>query len=384
MFLLALKMLINDRAKYIGIILGISFASFIITQQAGIFVGIMKRTYGLVSDTSQADIWVMDEKVQYIDDIKPLKAMELFRIRGIEGVEWAAPFYKGLIKGRLANGTFQNCIVLGIDDSTLIGGPPVMIEGTLENLRFADGIIVNKVGADDKLASNGDGKEKKPLAMGDLLELNDKRGKVVGICEVARTFQSQPVIYTTYNRAINYAPSERKLLSFILVKASAKEKIEEVCSRIKAVTGLAAYTQKQFSSLTVDYYLKYTGIPLNFGVAVLLGLIIGTAIAGQTFYNFINDNLRYLGIFKAMGANNMSLIKMTLFQVAWVGFLGWGIGTGSAAFFGYFFRYSDLSFSLPWQLYALTAFAVFFICFFSTMISLLKIYRIEPAIVFRS
>lgn len=382
MLFLALKMLINDRAKYIGIILGISFASFIITQQAGIFVGIMKRTYGLVTDTSQPDIWVMDDKVQYIDDIKPLKETELYRIKGIEGVAWAVPFYKGMIKGRLANGTFQNCIVIGIDDSTLIGAPPIMLEGRAENLRYNDGIIVNKVGAEDKLAS-GDG-EKIPLAMGDIIELNDRRAKVVGICEVARTFQSQPVVYTTYNRAISFAPMERKLLSFILAKAESQDKVKEVCQRIKSVTGLAAYTQEEFSKLTVDYYLKYTGIPLNFGVAVLLGLVIGTAIAGQTFYNFIVDNLRYLGIFKAMGANNLYLLKMTLFQVAWVGFIGWGIGTGAASFFGYFFKYSDLSFSLPWQLYALTAFSVFFICFFSTMISLFKIYKIEPAIVFRS
>ena len=70
--------------------------------------------------------------------------------------------------------------------------------------------------------------------------------------------------------------------------------------------------------------MKNTGIPLNFGIAVILGFIIGMAISGQTFYNFILDNLRYLGTFKAMGANNRLLTKMVLLQAVWVGFIGWG------------------------------------------------------------
>ena len=34
------------------------------------------------------------------------------------------------------------------------------------------------------------------------------------------------------------------------------------------------------------YVIKQTGIAVNFGISVLLGFVIGTAIAGQTFYNF--------------------------------------------------------------------------------------------------
>ncbi len=37
----ALKMLIGDRAKYIGIVIGLTFASLLITQQSAIFAGIV-------------------------------------------------------------------------------------------------------------------------------------------------------------------------------------------------------------------------------------------------------------------------------------------------------------------------------------------------------
>src|SRR5436190_16249593 len=94
----AIKMLIGDRAKYLGIIMGLTFASLLITQQMAIFLGLMTRTFGAITDTGTPDIWVMNEKVQFIDDIKPLQDTELFRVRGVAGVQWAMPLYKGIIK----------------------------------------------------------------------------------------------------------------------------------------------------------------------------------------------------------------------------------------------------------------------------------------------
>ena len=147
MFFVALKMLTGDRAKFFGIIFGITFASMLITQQASIFVGIMTRTFGFLTDTNQPDLWVMDPKVQFVDDIKPMQDTMLLRVRGVEGVRWAMPLYKGLIQARMENGTFQTCNVVGLDDATLIGGPGEMVEGSLEDLRLADSVIVDQVGA---------------------------------------------------------------------------------------------------------------------------------------------------------------------------------------------------------------------------------------------
>lgn len=383
MLLIALKMLIGDKTKYFGIILGLSFASFIISQQAGILVGIMKRTFGLVTDTSQAPIWVMDSTVQYIDDVKPLKDTDLYRVRGVAGVAWAVPFFKGLIEARLKNGTFQNCVFFGIDSNTFIGAPPVMIEGRVEDLRIEDGIIVNRVGAETKLASYVDG-VRVPLRVGDTMELNDHRAVVVGICEVSRTFQSQPVIYSTYNRATLFVPAQRKLLSFILVAPKVGVSVEELTQRIAGQTGLAAYSSKDLRNLTIKYYIKYTGIFVNFGVAIILGFIIGIAIAGQTLYNFTVDNLPYFGICKAMGASNTLLMKMVLIQAIVVSIIGWGIGIGCAALFGLLTSHTELSFSMPLWLYLFSGLSILFICLFAAMICIRKVTSLDPAIVFRS
>ena len=386
MYLIALKMLVGDRGKYLGIIMGLTFASLLITQQSSIFTGLMTRTYGAITDLSQPDIWVMDPKVLFIDDTKPLQNTELFRVRGVEGVEWAVPLYKGLLKARLEDGNFQICNVLGLDDATLIGGPPQMIQGSLGDLRRQDAIIVNDVGAKTRLAKRPTerGGKPTPLQIGDTLEINDRRAVVVGICRVSRTFQSQPVIYTTYSRATTFAPRERKLLSFVLVKARQGEDLNALCDRIKRTTGLAAYTAQQFKDVTYNYYMKYTGIPINFGIAVALGFLIGTAIAGQTFYNFTLENLRYFGTLKAMGATNGMLLRMILLQALMVGALGYGLGVGGASLFGYLLRETELSFRLTRELLYVSAGAIMIIVIFSALISIHRVMRLEPAIVFKA
>ena len=387
----AIQMLMGDRAKYLGIIMGLTFASFLITQQASIFVGLMSRTYGFVSDTGGPDIWVMDPKVQFIDDIKPMQDTMLLRTRSVEGVAYAVPLYKGILRARMDNGTFQSCNVVGLDDASLVGGPPEMVEGTLEDLRRSEGVIVDEVGAGDKLARVALDEhgvpipkaKKVPLKVGDTLELNDKRAVVVGICRVSRTFQSQPVVYTTYSRALRFAPSERKLLSFVVAKAAPGADPKQVAARIRAQTGLEAFTNWEFSWKTVLYFMKYTGIPINFGISVMLGFLVGTAIAGQTFYNFTLDNLRHFGALKAMGTSNLRLLGMILLQGLIVGVIGYGLGVGLASMMGRAAGKSELAFRLLWQTLVISGGAVTLICLLASLLSIQKVVRLEPAVVFK-
>jgi putative ABC transport system permease protein len=223
-----------------------------------------------------------------------------------------------------------------------------------------------------------------PMRVGDVMELNDNRVYVVGICDSTRPFQSQPIVYTTYSRATLFAPLQRDVLSFVLVKAAPGLNPEILARRIKDYTGLAAYTSWGFQKLTMLYYVKNTGILINFGVAILLGFIIGVAIAGQTFFNFTTDNLPYFATFKAMGANNALLMGMILVQALMVSVIGWGIGVGATAIFGYTFKGTELSFSLPFLLYLCSGLCMLCICLLAAFFSMRKVAKVDPAIVFKS
>ena len=152
--------------------------------------------------------------------------------------------------------------------------------------------------------------------LGRQLEMNDRRAVIVGICETTRTFQSNPVVYTTYSRALTFAPQPRMPLTYILAKAKPGEDPTAVADRIHVRTGLKAKTSDEFKWMTMQYYLLNTGIPINLGATTLLGFLVGTAIAGQTFYNFTIENLRQFGTLKAMGLTNERLVGMILVQAA--------------------------------------------------------------------
>jgi putative ABC transport system permease protein len=388
MLAIAMKMLFGDKAKYFGIILGVTLTSMVITQQGSVFVGLMTRTYALVSDMPLPDIWVMDQKVSYIDDVKPLQDTELYRVRSVEGVAWAVPLYKAMIRTRMDDGGFQNSNLIGIDDATLVGGPTRMREGHLSDLRRAESVIVDWIGASTRLAKppppgSPPGAKPIPLQVGDTLELNDHRAVVVGICDSTRTFQSQPMIYTTYSRATTFAPRERKLLSFVLVGAKPGQDKKELCDRIARSTGLAAYTGDQFKWKTVMYFVENTGIPINFGIAVGLGFLIGTLITGFMFYNFTIDNLRYFGTLKAMGAADTTLLAMVMLQAFVVALIGYGLGTGLATLFAFGMRNSPLAFKTPWQLLLISGAAVVVISLLAAMLSMRRVFTLEPAVVFK-
>lgn len=383
MYRIGLKMLIEDKAKYIGMILSISFSALIITQQMGIFIGLMRRTYSFIGDTPQARIWIMSPSVKMVDDINNIRETELMRIRSIQGIVWAVPFFKGIIQARLSNGQFQSCNVLGIDSATFIGAPHTMIEGRVEDLRKPYSIIVDQEAAYDKLAQNQRDGSKKPLRVGDTLELNDRRAQVIGICKVTKTFRSDPIVYTTYKNALFYTPHQRKELSFIVAASDGTVSEMELCKEIIKSTGLMAYTREQFENLTINYYLKNTGIPINFGIAVALGLLIGALIMGQIFFNFTTDNLKYLALFTVMGASRSLLARITLLQALWVGLIGWGIGTGVAALIGFCTEGTQLAFFLPWQLLLTTGVIMLFLCLMASILSIIRIYNVDLSMVYR-
>ena len=386
MMTIALKMLVGNRGKYFGLVFGVFLSALIITQQSSIFVGLMSRTFGFLTDTKYPDLWVVDPMAQYVDDFKPMIETKLLQVRGIQGVASAVPMYKGILKARLEDGSFQQTNVIGLDDASLTGGPPVMLQGSIEDLRQSDAVIVDEAGNRKRFARkdpNNPTGAKIPLKIGDTLEINDKRAVMVGEARVQRTFQTNPVIYTTYSRALAYAPRERRSLTYILVKVKDISKVHEVARNISSITGLKALTNEQFADVTVSYFLKNTGIPINFGIAIVLGFLIGAAITGQTFYSFTVDNIRYFGTLKAMGASNLLLLKMILLQALVVGLIGYASGVGAASMFFYISKNSELAFRLLWQILAITGIAVTFTCMISAALSLTKVFWLEPAVVFK-
>ncbi len=375
---LALKMLLGDRSKYVMLISGLTFATLLMIEQASIFCGIMQWS-GSTLDNVSAPIWVVDPMVEQVNDTDALRDTDINRVRSVEGVAWAAPFYSGILRARLSDGSFKFIQLLGIDATTFAGAPQHITQGKLEDLRLPNTVILDDYGV-EKLSRD----PKEPIGIGDVFEINDHEARIVGVCKTRMSFSGNPYVFTTYDRAIQYAPGTRKMLSCVLAAPQPGEDAAEVARRITQATGLKAYTKNEFFWVTIWWYIKNTGIPVAFGATVLLGFVVGLAISSQTFYSFVLENLRNLGALKAMGASDGTLARMVMVQTLTVGLIGYGCGVGLATLFGVLVLKKGMPpFFMPWQLPLITLGAILFICWLAASLGIRKIRQLEPAVVFR-
>jgi putative ABC transport system permease protein len=377
MLRIALLMLFRDRAKYVMLVGGLTFCSLLMTQQTSVFCGIMLWTTATVRNID-AKVWVFDAKVEQVNEVIPLREIEVTRVRSVPGVEWAVPLYLGIEQARLSDGSFQNVQLTGLDTATFVGRPMEILKGRIEDLRLPDAVIIDQVGV-EKYRKKGI-----HIDIGTSFEINDKRAEVVAICHENRSFLAQPYVFTTYDRALQFAKPQRKMLSCVLVEPKTGVSPQELAAGISRVPGLRAYARDDLFWTTVRWYIRNTGIPISFGTVVLMGMIVGIAIAGQTFYLFILDNLRYLAALKAMGARMPILTAMVFLQSFSVGIVGFGIGVGLTTLFGLkVLKLETPPFFMPWQVPVAVAGIIMLICSFSALVGLRQIAKLEPAVVFK-
>src|SRR5438552_6875845 len=365
-------MLIGDRAKYLGLIFAVAFSTFLMSHQSTIFAGIMDRTTSQIKDIKDANIWVMDPKTQYFDEVKALTDDDVYRVRGVPGVEWAVPLFKGLPRAKAFDGNFRVVIMLGVDDATLVGAPRDMVLGSPEDLRQPDAVLVDRVAYEFFFP-------KQPYVLGKTLELNDHRVIIRGIFNSSAPFQNLPIFYARYSQALTYVGRERNLLSFVLAKAQPGLNDQEICSRIDDATGLRAATGNQFGWQTIRYYIAHTGIPVNFGITIAIALVVGTIVAGQTFYIFTLENLKQFGALKAIGVTNWRITGMILLQALMVGVIGFSLGSGLCATF-FAITLNNLptrGLVLMWENVIGTGVAILFVVAIASLLSIRRVLVLE-------
>jgi putative ABC transport system permease protein len=257
-----------------------------------------------------------------------------------------------------------------------------MVKGgdeALAKLRIAGNVVLDELAA-ERLAAG----RKHPFEIGDAFEINDREARVVGICRTERHFFGYPYVFASYDQALQYAPRQRKMLSMILAEPRAGLSAAAVASNIVNETGLKAYTVPQFEKSTEAWIWRNTGIPASFMTTIALGFVVGVAVAGQTFYSFVLENLRHLGALKAMGASNRLLASMLLLQALTVGLIGYGIGLGMTAVFGFLvIPIGQPPFVLTPASILRSFVSILIICILAALFGIRRVAKLEPAVVFR-
>lgn len=314
---LAFKLLVNDSAKFTALIVGITFAVFLMVQMTSLFSGVLNRSSATVINVG-AKVWVMDPAVKTIANSIGMPDYVLDAVRSIDGVKYAVPLYSGGALVKLRDGTYQAVTVIGLDDASLYGWPR-MKTGHIEDIYAENGFIAIDDAEFVKLNNP---------TLGTDFELNDHRGKIVGIATVASSgLFGTPTLYTTYTRAVEYIPSARYTTSYVLVEPKSDADIAHIQAVVKSL-GYVAYTKEEFMQRISRFYKYETGLGTNILLMTVISFIVGLSISGQTFYTFILENLEKFGALKAIGAKSHELVGMILFQATFTALTGYGLGVG--------------------------------------------------------
>jgi putative ABC transport system permease protein len=371
---LAYKLLVNDKAKFTALLLGITFAVFLIMFITSMFSGVLNHASSTIINIG-ASMWVMDPAVQTVTNSVGMPDYILDAVRSIQGVRYAVPLYSGGALVKLSDGTYQSATVIGLDDTSLFGRP-TLLEGKIEDIYAENGFIAVRDAEFNKLENPHIGSE---------FELNDYRGVIVGIAKVTSSgLYGTPTLYTTYERAIQYVPNPRYTISYVLVEPKSASDIPQIKKQVEAL-GYRARTKAEFMQRTADFFVYQTGGGTNMLIMTAISFIVGLSISGQTFYTFILENLERFGALKAIGTRNRVLVGMILFQATFTAFTGYGLGVGLSALLIWLakLRLASYAAMMTYGDLALGFAMVVLITAVSSYVAVQRVLKIEPFDIFR-
>jgi putative ABC transport system permease protein len=375
MALLARRNLFHDRIRFAVTLTGIVFALVLIIIQFGLFLGFMTTTSNNI-DRSKADLWIVFHGVGYFDTGRMFSERKFYEVLSVPGVEQAEKYIQNFAYWKKPDGGVENVQVIGFHPGGGLGEPWNIVEGSALDVKLEDGVIV------DDLYKEKLGVRK----IGDRVEIGDHRARVVGFTHGIRSFTTSPFVYTSFKNSLNYTRPEGRedQLAYILVKLAPGFTTDEVLKNLRArVKDVDIYTSAEFSRRTRFYWMFTTGAGLAVLTAALMGLVVGVAVVAQTIYAATMDHIREYGTLKAMGASNGYLYRVLVEQAVWSAVLGYGFAMVMAHFIVQGSEKGGALILMPLAMkIGMLALAVV-MCITAALVSINKVTRLDPAMVFR-
>lgn len=375
MLKIAWKFIRFDKAKSIGVIVGILISTFLIGQQLGVFFFLSGLMGALATDV-KADIWVVDSKTDDVNQLGRLDIRNLRSVQGIDGVKEAFPLIITGASCIFKNGTSGAITLLGVDENHLnaLLSADKILAGNLSDLQL-DGAVSAEFFEKKNLGGNIDLRTN--------LEINGKRAFFVLQTKGFRGFGSSFCV-TPIERARFFSNQSATAISAVLVNVENPKEIDAVVARINQnIFGLRAWPSQELASSSVKKILASSGIALSTGTLIIFALIAGFFIIGLTMYSSALDRLKDYGTLKAIGAGNKYISKLILTQAMLFTIVGFAVGLALLEGFKIGVAKSGLIFSFsPLVLIGMFS-TIGLISLSGASFALSRIRSVEPAAVFR-
>jgi putative ABC transport system permease protein len=338
----------------------------------------MRLTAGITNNL-YSPVWVVRDTVLHSSNLESIPEDQLSIVRSVDGVDWAQPLSYKLLYARTDRDIKYRIQLLGLDDVTLGGVSAPLIEGSWEDLKEPDSVVIDDYALSQLVSEIGE-----PLKVGSTLVVAGKRVRVVGIVWAERTIFSFPFLFTSATNFHRITGGEMKGSIEAIMVNPKPGGLPKLRAYLKKYTSLKALEHDQFFWKSIFWHLFNTGFAFGFISIILVSWVVGIVITAQVFFGFIMNNRPLLGALKAIGMGPQELAKMTYIQAVFTGIQGFGIGLGSSLLIGMFsIRYRDLPFLFSWQLLFLAIIMLAISIALSARLAVGKIEKIDPVEAFK-
>ena len=370
---LARRNLFHDKVRLIVTVTGIVFAVVLIVVELGLFVGFTETTSTLV-DHSGADLWVTSQHVPYVELGVPFSERKLYQVRAVPGVQEAQKLNSRWSQWKRADGRQESVQIIGFDPDSSLGRPWNLVEGSVEDLKRPDAIVMDEI-YKQKLGATH---------VGELFEINGRRARLVGFTHGIRSFTTSPYVFTTFKNSENFTNVPDDQTIFILVKIAPGASVAQVRQGILSnVKDVEVFTSHEFSRMTQFYWMFTTGAGVAVLLAAVLGLVVGFVVVAQTIYATTVDHLKEFGTLKAMGAPNSYVYKVIITQATISAVMGYVLGMIVSAFVVRASQSGGAAILMPWPMAVGMFFLTLLMCVSAALVSINKVTRLDPAMVFK-
>lgn len=368
----AVRMMFHGKLKMIGTLFGVVFAVILSNQQAGTFLGLLKKNTMLV-DNVGADLWILPPNAAQIQAGPTLPDAALMQARTTPGIAWAEPILFGGGTLQRGDGGTEAVQIVGVKLSAMKGGPWNMVAGSKEAL-FEPDTMIFEDSQRDKLGG---------MNLGSVRELNGRKVRTGGFTWGLVPF-GPALSFADFDLARLLLHTEPHRVSFVIVGVAAGQDPKAIAADLAArVPEARVMTAPELRRSTILYVLTRTPIGLTFGTATLFGLIVGFVIVALTMFSAVIDNLREFGTLKAIGATNGDLTVLLLVQSVAYAVIGSLLGLTVVSLIASAIRSPQLAMNLSPELFGATFVAMLGMCVLASSLSLFRLRKLEPAMVFR-
>jgi len=370
---LAQRNLFHDKVRLTVTLTGIVFSVVLIVVQLGLFIGFTTATSNLI-DHSGADLWITSKNVPYVEQGVAFSERKLNQVRAVEGVADAQKIIARWTQWKRHDGGQDSVQIVGINVDDRLEQPWNLVEGRVEDLKSPDAVILDEL-YKQKLGVT---------RVGEVFEIGGHRARVVGFTRGIRSFTTSPYVFTTFKNAQNYTGLREDQTMFILVKVAPGADLQRVRRELlDHVTDVEVFTTSQFSRMTTFYWMFTTGAGVAVLIAAGLGLVVGFVVVAQTIYATTMDHIREFGTLKAMGAPNSYVYKVIMKQAAISAVIGYVLGMIVSAFVVHASQKGGAAILMPASMAVGMFFLTLTMCVGAALVSINKVTRIDPAMVFR-